>query len=243
VKFLCPACERLLDLERFSLEGAALVVTCQRCGASSRATAATGGAQARPSPPRHQGPPSPRVALMSSPHASNVVTLKTVGSEAVQLAARAASQPLEVPAGLCPKCLGPRGEGAACPACGLSFEAYRPGSLDPPVWLKTGWVELLRDWGNDARHERLRAEASGRRTLPELGRLYRLRLASVPDDPWANAGCEEVQRLAQAAVAANLSAPRETPPGRGSLWLKVLLGGGLLAAAAAVLRLLLAPRV
>jgi hypothetical protein len=237
VKFLCPACERLLDLERFSLEGAALVVTCQRCGAASRAGAEWATPAPVPAPPPSS--PGPRVSLVSSPHASNVVTLKAMTSDAVQRAALAAEAPLEVPAGLCPKCLAARGTGRTCAACGLAYDGFRPAMVEPPGWLRTGWVELLRDWGNDARHERLRSEASARGTLPELGRLYRLRLASVADDPWATAGREEVLRLAQAAVSANLSGGPPPEAAGGRRWLAVALLVALVASATALARLLL----
>jgi len=181
------------------------------------------------------------VALVSSPHASNVVTLKTATTEAVQRAAEAVPAAFEVPPGHCPKCVAIRGPGPSCPACGLSFDAFRPAMVEVPAWLKSGWVELLRDWGNDARHERLRTAASGRGALPELGRLYRLRLASVPDDPWASSGREEVQRLAQAAVAANLSTSR-APDGPGSRrWLLIVVVLAVAAlASVALARMLLA---
>ncbi len=38
MKLLCPACERLVELERFRVEGDALVLTCGKCGAESRVT-------------------------------------------------------------------------------------------------------------------------------------------------------------------------------------------------------------
>lgn len=39
LKVLCPACERLVTLEHLRFEGAALVVTCARCGAETRCVA------------------------------------------------------------------------------------------------------------------------------------------------------------------------------------------------------------
>ena len=38
MKFLCPECERLISLEQFRFDGAALVVTCQKCGVEARVT-------------------------------------------------------------------------------------------------------------------------------------------------------------------------------------------------------------
>jgi hypothetical protein len=104
-------------------------------------------------------------------------------------------------------------------------------------------VDLLRDWGNDARHERLRHEASARGALPELARLYRLRLASSPEDPWAVAGREEVLRLAQAAVTANRTERRGVTEGGARRWLLLVAVVGLMAAAVTVLaRMLLYPQ-
>ncbi len=37
MKFLCTACDRLVELRRFRLEGAGLLVRCEQCGAESRA--------------------------------------------------------------------------------------------------------------------------------------------------------------------------------------------------------------
>jgi hypothetical protein len=66
----------------------------------------------------------------------------------------------------------------------------------PPAWLEQAWVELLRDWGNEKRHESLRMRAQQEDALTALGRLYRLRLAANPNDPIAEHGRSEVLRLA-----------------------------------------------
>jgi Zn ribbon nucleic-acid-binding protein/ribosomal protein L32 len=218
VKVQCPACERLVELERFRLEGDVLVVHCSKCGVESRATAqpaaseAVGNAQ-QPLSPHPAGPPSslPRVSLVSSPTASNVVTLKTVATDAVQQASQSAAHAFEVPASVCPKCIARKGAGRACAQCGLVFSAFDERHVQPPEWLAADWVSLLGEWGNDGAHERLRAQASRSGALADLARLYRLRLTVCEDDPWALKAKEEILSLAS-SVALRPSPP---PPSLG----------------------------
>ncbi|MFP2932572.1 hypothetical protein ACLESO_46985, partial [Pyxidicoccus sp. 3LG] len=76
MRFQCEACERLVPLEVFRVEAGVLVVTCDRCGAESRARApSTAGATsaamgAVPMSPEQRGgagptslPPSQRSGL------------------------------------------------------------------------------------------------------------------------------------------------------------------------------------
>jgi hypothetical protein len=221
VKFLCSGCNRLLDVERFRLEGSSLVVTCQSCRTENHA-----GQTSTPTP----APTLP----------SNVTPLRTPTIEAISRAASAANEKtFEVPPGHCPKCVAKRAEGAlACPSCGLVFAQVTPrraagvlvcsscgvtfdqtqakqvrGSLacpscervieqspanefDPSPWLKGRWLQLLGTWGDDATHEAVRIEAMNEGELAQLGRLYRLRLADQPEDPYALRGRDEVLRLA-----------------------------------------------
>jgi hypothetical protein len=139
----------------------------------------------------------PRVSLASSPTASNVVMLRTATVEAVELAAQSANEnPFAVPEGHCPKCIARRDGSPSCPQCGLDFLHFRQALVAPPAWLEQAWVELLRDWGNEKRHESLRMRAQQEDALTALGRLYRLRLAANPNDPIAEHGRSEVLRLA-----------------------------------------------
>jgi hypothetical protein len=172
VKFQCTSCERLVELERFRLDGAALVVTCPACGADTRSA--------------------------EKKTVSNVVALRTPTVEAISRAANAVgeSDPFAVPEGFCPKCISRRADGAsACSSCGMVF-GQTVDTFAPSDWLKGRWVELLSTWGEDAKHEALRTEAMGKAELAELGRLYRLRLADAPQDPYAVRGRDEVLRLA-----------------------------------------------
>jgi hypothetical protein len=206
----------LVELERFRLEGDVLFVQCTKCGVESRAQAqhgaseavSSGQSQKPPAPGAHAAPAPglPRVALVSSPTASNVVTLKTAATDAVQQAADSAASAFEVPATVCPKCISVRGSGRACAQCGLVFSTFNPRHVEPPEWLATDWVTLLRDWGNDGAHERLRLQASRSGVLAELARLYRLRLATCADDPWALKAKDEIVTLASSVAL------RPTPP-------------------------------
>jgi len=133
--------------------------------------------------------------------------LRTASVEAVERAAQSAdASPFEVPEGHCPKCLARRDGSPSCPQCGVQFLYFQEAHVAPPVWLKQAWVELLRDWGNDAQHDRLRARAQQEDALTALGRLYRLRLAVEPNDPIAEKGRGEVLRLAAAPMTYRPSA-------------------------------------
>ena len=203
VKVLCPDCERLIALEVYRVEGPALVITCQKCGVESwveqvsvAATATLGSSSARPvSLP-------PRVSLESTAGSSNVVILRTAGHEATQKAAKAADEgPFALPEGVCPKCIAPRATTPSCPHCGIMFESFDEATVLPPKWLRDEWVEVLRDWSNEAKHSQVRRKAQQTDALAAVGRLYRLRQAFVPEDPVAEAGRADVLRLAAATIS------------------------------------------
>lgn len=221
MKVLCPLCDRLGELNQFRFEQGALRVTCVKCGVETLIHAAVASA---PESVNSPVPSAPR--LSSSPGASNVVHLKSPSTEAVEQAAAAAQQELfSVPDGLCPKCLVRRLDGAAaCGQCGLVFELFDPQALEPPEWLVTEWKALLRSWGDEAVHDQLRKQAMQVEALAAVGRLYRLRLASMPDDPFALRGREEVVRLASVPVSTRGSAENK----RGST-LKLFLVVGIFA--------------
>lgn len=203
VKILCPSCERLLPLTTFRLEGSALVVTCSGCSVESRVDGAPPPSPSAPTfiPSRPVSQP-PRVSLASTEGGSNVVVLRTAGHDAVAKAAAAADDaPFAVPDNVCPRCIAPRAQTADCPHCGLSFERYEESMTMPPRWLRDDWVALLREWGNEAKHAMLRRKAQQLDALAAVGRLYRLRLAFVPEDPFATEGREDILRLAAVSFA------------------------------------------
>ena len=199
MKYLCPQCERLVDLREFKLDGASLVVTCPACHSASRVAPPSSPAIALvPLVPVTSTGERPALQLTSFPGVSNVVALRPPGADAVQSAAEAArTDPFAVPEGRCPKCVSPEPPGAnSCPYCGLTFAQFDPSVVEPPAWLKTNWVDLLAHWDDEERHVEVRQGALRAQELASLGRLYRLRLAAVAEDSIAQHGRDEVLRLA-----------------------------------------------
>ncbi|MFO0594956.1 MAG: hypothetical protein U0228_06620 [Myxococcaceae bacterium] len=197
MKFVCPACERLLELEQFRFDPPALVVSCSRCGVESRLTPGAGRTEAAAPPaalPDTRFPP--RVSLESAEGASNVVVLKTASHDAVRRAAEAAANPFAIPDGLCPKCLVRRNGDAECRNCGLRFDGFDENAMLPPKVLRDDWVGLLGEWGNEQRHALFRRKAQQLDALAAVGRLYRLRQAHFPEDPLAAAALSDILRIA-----------------------------------------------
>lgn len=220
MKIVCPSCERTSELTRYRLQGATLAITCTKCGQEWMAPPST----------THSGP-QPTVAavraasLSSSPLASNVVELRTVPMEAIDRARSAAEgDPFTAPAGHCPKCIAPRDARAqSCPQCGLSFtQTDEASASDTPDWLKQAWRELLREWGAEPKHDALRAQAGVQGALMALGRLYRIRLAQMPTDPFGIRGRDELVRLASAPMGLT-AVTREASVARWKLGLAVVV--------------------
>lgn len=207
-------------------------IGCPKCGVESALPVTTSPLPslvdtpkaAPPMPLSSRKTPGPRaLVLASSAEASNVVMLRAPTTAAVE-SARAMAQDdaaLLVPEGFCPKCLSKRsGVAVACGTCGLSFTNVDLSSLAPPSWLASMWKELLLAWDDEARHAALRRLAMEREELPALGRLYRLRLAHMPDDPWAQRGRDEVFTAASSVM---LARPSEVAPGGGKLVTKAIV--------------------
>jgi hypothetical protein len=202
VKALCPACERFITLDTFRMEERALIVTCTRCGVQTRVDPSS---EPLPTPsPPSAARATPRVSLASS-GATNVVVLRTSSREAIEKAAESVQEPFHIPPGVCPRCITRKTEAASCPQCGIFYANFDPRTVLPDEWLRGEWVELLRDWGNEAKHSALRRQAQQGDALAAIGRLYRLRQAAVPEDPIATEGLKDVLRLA----AVPIGVPRE----------------------------------
>lgn len=234
MKYLCPRCDRLVELSAFKLDGAALVLTCPACSAPSRVSPSPAPVALVPLDPvptalavPESPPERPALQLTSFPGASNVVALRSVGSDAVSSAAESARHgPFEVPAGRCPKCVGPRHPAAAtCSQCGLNFSQFDASQVAPPPWLETAWVELLSDWGNEPLHAALRQRAVAEQDLAAVGRLYRLRLVTNHEDPFAQRGRDEVLRMAlvPSAERASLATEQLDPKWKYALVIAVFL--------------------
>lgn len=156
----------------------------------------------------------------------------------------AAELPPEVampPSGYCAKCIEPRAPGSGpCPRCGLGDGGYLPEPLESSLAVR--FVTLLERWDQSELHDALLAEAASRGALPQVGRLYRIRLVRSPGDTQARRAIDELLRLAASAAAgalaarAEVGAEREGSPSlrvavAGMVLLALLLGLGLLAGA------------
>lgn len=243
MKVLCPQCERLITLEVFRAEGAALIITCTRCSAETRIENASNVEQPVQQVASAPRAPSfaPRVSLASTEGASNVVVLRTAGHEAVQKAAKAADEgPFQIPEGVCPKCIGPKTASPSCPHCGILFESFDEATILLPKWLREEWVELLRDWGNEARHTQLRRKSQQLDALAMLGRLYRMRQAAVPEDPIAAEGRADVLKMAAGSISFRPTQDDEVER-RKRIVLTAIVGVLALMAALALLAMLARP--
>jgi hypothetical protein len=102
---------------------------------------------------------------------------------------------LEVPRGLCPKCLAPRGDTGGCPRCGLVYERLDPGLLKPSEAQLAGWLTVIASWSDAAAHQRNGLAALERNELQPLLRMYRLHLLKNPDDAVASATLRHLEGL------------------------------------------------
>jgi len=217
VKYLCEACERLIPPAAFRVEQGVLVMTCSRCGGDTRGDSPLAGVRAEGGVQLAQGagwpevgaqaPRWPEPARTEGTAALNVVPLRPTGDQVRTAAELARSgDAFSVPQGFCPKCIGVRRESAStCPHCGLEFVNFRPEEHQPSPALEEDWLEVLQRWDDPAVHDRMLSKASARGELVSVGRLYRIRLAQVPEDLYARRGREEVMRLAAASASTALT--------------------------------------
>lgn len=227
MKVFCPQCDELFALESFRLDAGVLVVSCSRCGTELRT--------------QHRNPVAPRAQSPVTLTAAALDTLRPTSSPPQEMSG-AQPPPFEAPPGFCAKCVSKLPASvAACPSCGLIFNQASPEAYEPSEWLRLQWLSLSlpTQWGSPQQHEQLRAEAVSRGELASLGRLYRVRLAHVPDDQFAAQGRDEVLRLAMlpSAVSPKVTAKTGTPPWQYALAVLALLVS--LAASAMLLRTVL----
>lgn len=195
MKVLCEACGRLLDLTVFRFDGGSLVISCSGCGVEHRAE----GAVPNPAPSVPPLVPKEKVPVPStSPFASNVVALRDIGAEAAARAAKSIRErPFDAPPGRCPKCIATRvAAEPSCRQCGLVFSQLDDAALAPSDWLREEWLSLLAHWSEGSSHDAIISQGMLRGELPAMGRLYRIRLADMPEDPLARRGRDEVLRHA-----------------------------------------------
>lgn len=203
MKLLCPACERLGEPSFLGVEGGCVLATCGRCGASGSVGALS------PIPP--DGLPPPPIAPLSSAQAM------------------VDEDPYAVPAGRCPKCVAARPEAALnCAQCGLTFTNFVALEHRLKPGLDRAWRLLLQKWEDPAMHDKLLQRAQAEEALPQVARLYQVRIARNDADAMARRGREELLKraMATATVTARTEAARP-PVNRKTLWL-TLLGGTVL---------------
>lgn len=251
MKFQCEACERLIPLESFRVEAAVLVVMCQRCGAESRAQAASrasGDAAHASLAASSEGVSSAQVLMSGAagpahvtvdaaggapPERASVAPLRMVRGTAPHVAPSDDETLFTPPEGHCPKCVSARRPTAvSCSQCGLVYANFVAEEHTPSVELRAAWRELVARWEEWAEHERFLSLSMGRGELASAGRLYRVRLARVPDDGMAQRAREEVVRRATLVVTT------ETEP-QGPSLLKRRLRGGAIAVLSLVVLVLL----
>lgn len=242
MKVLCEACGRLLDLTVFRFDGGSLVIACTGCGVEHRAEGEV------PLPPPSVPPlvPKERVPVPStSPFASNVVALRDIGAEAAARAAKSIGErPFDAPSGRCPKCIASRiPADPSCRQCGLVFSQLDDAALSPSDWLRDQWLSLLARWSDTGAHDTIISQGMLRGELPAMGRLYRIRLADMPDDPLARRGRDEVLRHAgiTAPTGDTGYAPETKSPAQLKRVALIALVVSLTAAAFLVLRYFAAP--
>lgn len=189
MKLFCDVCEQLVPLTAPRSEAGAWVFVCPRCGAEAALSTegpALAGQPTDSAPPEARAPKAPASAAAERAPQLSLVP----GGEDVPFS-------FEPPATFCPKCVEPREEAAlTCGRCGLVFANFLPEAVAPPPELAEQWRALLTRWEDASAHEQLVLQASRLGALPQLARLYRIRLAQRSGDARARAGCERIVGLA-----------------------------------------------
>ncbi|MFL5357053.1 hypothetical protein [Archangium sp.] len=179
----------------------------------------SGGESAAASTPAPAPVPVPVEVI---PARASTTQLRVVPSEpssspgmAAAPSSSSSEDPFMPPPGYCPKCIGPRKDGAVvCPFCGLDYARFRIEEHRPSPTVASTWLGVVELWESKGAHEKVLALASERGELAGLGRLYRIRLARNPEDAMAKRGREEVLRLASAGSALT---PSDAPDKRAKL--------------------------
>lgn len=191
MKFVCDACERLVEPAAFRIEDAALVLQCPRCQLESRQAQNREGAEvALPNPT----PASRPVVVPFAPRPGPVDAATEPEDEA----------PVEiVPASeRCPKCAEPKRGRDACAKCGLVFELYKPEQDAIPNSARRDFAQMLES--ADLRP----LDVATTEKLAQFARLCRHHLADFPGDERAGAILEKItaRSLALAAASSKMEA-------------------------------------
>lgn len=151
-------------------------------------------------------PPAPPAAAAPRPRHTGATPVVVPSQPGV-----ARGSTVQIPPGHCPKCITPRSrEALICPACGLVFANFRAEEHQPSAALESAWRGLEDRWERQEEHEKFLQMAFNMDELARAGRLYRIRLATSPDDVQAKAALESLVRMAStAATAATKTDPAE----------------------------------
>jgi hypothetical protein len=193
---LCSACKQPVEVVDFRLGEGIVVVRCPACGKQQRLSLseASGDLEAPAPALAKAAPEAPSAALNLPP------PVRQAGMEPA----------FEPPAGFCPKCVAPRRpEAKSCPSCGLVFGKALSGDVTPSSALVSAFSALAARWGEAPAHVTFLQLAAERGELAAAGRLYRIRLAKVPQDAVARASLEATVKMASAAV--NVAAIKSEP--------------------------------
>jgi len=156
----------------------------------------------------HPPAPAPVAAPPPSPaQAAQALRPRNTGSTPVVVPPLqpgvARGSTIQIPPGYCPKCITPRAPQALiCNACGLVFANFRAEEHQPSAALESAWRGLEDRWTRQEEHEKFLQMAFNMDELAKAGRLYRIRLAALPDDAHAKVALETMVRMASTAAAA-----------------------------------------
>ncbi len=159
-------------------------------------------------------PTTPPASQPAPPPAAQSLRPRNTGSTPVvvppQVAGVVRGSTIQIPPGHCPKCITPRTTQALiCNACGLVFANFRAEEHQPSAALESAWRGLEERWNKQEEHEKFLQMAFNMNELARAGRLYRIRLAAIPDDSHAKVALESMVRMASTAA----TAAAKTDPG------------------------------
>ena len=227
MKVLCAACERLSEAASLRVASGQVLASCGRCGAEGSLGMLAGAEVEVPLAPvvaSGEAQPVPVAAVLPLPVPAPVSGQVHAGASA----APAGEDPYEVPPGRCPKCVAVRPQAAVhCPQCGLAYARYVASEHRLRPGLDRAWRELLRRWEDPAAHDRLLARAQAEEALPQVARMYQLRLARNEADTLALRAREELLRRVTASASAAVTPQAAEPAGKGRRVLWVGLAGAL----------------
>ena len=194
-KVVCPHCERLSEIQLFSVEGGRLFLHCPRCE-EQFAT----GARLKLRLVRELSPIEDALSAAAEPAAR---TEPPPPPPAPEPEASPEFRPVDPPADHCPKCVAPwptRGNTKSCARCGLAAHRRKSKPYHPKRGLARRWDALLSRWDDASEHNRFLAAAVEKGDLAAAGRLYAVYLAHRPSDAQAVRARDEVIRLATAQL-------------------------------------------